>query len=254
MTNRPHDILIIIVLSAISQVSCATKPKVAEIHVAAAANLRNAFADLSRAYGSKSNVIITPSFGPTAQLAQQIENGAPVDLFLSADTQHVDQLIAKGVASADSRAVYARGRLVLWAPSRPDIRSLTDLAATNVHQVGIARPELAPYGAAAVQALKHENLWTAVEPKLVYAQSISASRQFADSGNTDAAFTAFSLIVNTPVHYVEVDENLHDPLDQALCLTSTGSRNAAARDFRTFLLSTDAKPVFKRYGYDGSKK
>ena len=254
MTNRLREVLIIFALSAIFQIACATKPKVAEVHVAAAANLRNVFDDLSRAYGSKSGIMITPSFGATAQLAQQIENGAPIDLFLSADTQHVDQLISKTVANADSRAVYARGRLVLWAPSRPDIRRLADLAATNVRQVGIARPELAPYGAAAVQALKHENLWTAVEPKLVYAQSISASRQFADSGNTDAAFTAFSLIVNTPGHFVAVDDNLYAPLDQALCLTSAGSRNAAARDFRTFLLSADAGAVFKRYGYEGLKK
>jgi molybdate transport system substrate-binding protein len=228
---------------------CTSKPKVAEIHVAAAANLRNVFDALSRDWTAKTSITIVPTFGGTSQLAQQIANGAPVDLFLAADTEHVDQLIANGMAGPDSRAVYARGRLVIWAPDRPDIQSLEDLAKPTVRQVGIARPELAPYGAAAVQALKARNLWTSVEPKLVYAQSISASRQFADSGNTDAAFTAYSLVIGMPGHYVAVDERLHAPIDQALCTTKAASQNEAVRNFRDFLLSPHARETWKRFGY-----
>ena len=150
------------------------------------------------AFESTTGIHVVPTIGATAQLAQQMENGAPVDVFLAADTQHVDQLISKGVADPQSRAIYARGRLVLWAPQRSDITTLRDLASPLVNQVGCARPELAPYGAAAIQALKQEGLWKAVEPKLVYGQSISVAKQFADSGNVAAAFTALSLVVNRP--------------------------------------------------------
>jgi molybdate transport system substrate-binding protein len=219
------------------------------VHIAAAANLRMALDEISRSFESRTGIRVVPTMGATAQLAQQIENGAPVDVFLAADTQHVDQLIAKGVADPGSRAVYARGRLVLWAPQRKDIGSLRDLATTGVNRVGCARPELAPYGAAAVQALKKEGLWKAVEPKLVYGQSISAAKQFADSGNVAAAFTALSLVATLQGHYVLVDEQLHDPLDQALCIVRQSAQPDSAGKFRGFVLGDEGRAILARYGY-----
>lgn len=186
--------------------------------------------------------------GATAQLTQQIENGAPVDVFLAADTQHVDQLVAKGVVGAGSRAVYARGRLVLWAPQRKDITRLADLASPQVKQVGCARPELAPYGAAAIQALKKAGLWTAVEPKLVYGQSISVAKQFADSGNVAASFTALSLVYNQP--YVLVDEQLYDPIEQALGVVKQSAQPEFARKFSAFLLGEEGQAILGKYGYE----
>jgi len=240
MTNRLRRRDWITGVSGLFTVSCGNREEPNELHVAAAANLRGVFEDLVRAYGGK----VTPTFGATAQLAQQIENGAPIDLFLAADTQHVDQLLAKGIGS--NRAVYARGQLVIWAPARPDIGNLQDLASNRVRQVGIARPELAPYGAAAVAALKKENLWATVEPKLVYAQSISAAKQFADSGNVDAAFTALSLVVRADDHYVILDQSFYPPIEQALCLVGD---KAAARKFRDFVLSDEGRAILRRWGY-----
>jgi len=219
------------------------------VHVAAAANLRAAFAEIARGFESQTHIHVVPTIGATAQLAQQVENGAPVDVFLAADTQHVDRLIAAGLAEPRTRAIYARGRLVLWAPQRSDITSLRDLAAPSVNQVGCARPELAPYGAAAVQVLKHEGLWNAVEPKLVYGQSISAAKQFADSGNVAAAFTALSLVFQQPGHYVLIDERLHDPLDQALCTVKQSAQQESAWKFREFVLGDEGRAVLTRYGY-----
>jgi molybdate transport system substrate-binding protein len=217
--------------------------------VAAAANLQTALDEIARAFLAKTGIRVVSTMGATAQLAQQIENGAPVDVFLSADTQHVDGLVSKGVADPSSKAVYARGKLVLWAPLRGDITSLRDLASANVGQVGCARPELAPYGAAAVQSLKKEGLWQAVEPKLVYAQSISAAKQFADSGNTAAAFTALSLVNSAKGHYVPIDDALHDPIDQALCIVKQTRQPGPARQFRDFVLSEACRAIFTRYGY-----
>jgi molybdate transport system substrate-binding protein len=249
MTNRLRIVFVVSCLTCLATVSCGTRQGAGELHVAAAANLRGVLDDLSQAFQSTTGIHVVPTVGATAQLAQQIENGAPVDVFLSADTQHVDALIAKGFGDPQSRAVYARGQLVIWAPTRPDINSLADLAGPQVRQVGCARPELAPYGAAAVQALKKEGLWQAVEPKLVYGQSISVAKQFADSGNTAASFTALSLVHNLPGHYVLVDEKLHDPLDQALCIVKQTAQSGMANRFRTFILSPEGRAILTRYGY-----
>jgi len=239
----------IIVLFSLAIGGCGPARQPREIHVAAAANLRDALDEIARTFESKTGIHVVSTVGATAQLAQQIDNGAPVDVFLAADTQHVDQLVAKGVAEPQSRAIYARGRLVLWAPQRSDITGLRDLASPGVKQVGCARPELAPYGAAAVQALKHEGLWQAVEPKLVYSQSISAAKQFADSGNVAAAFTALSLVTNLPGHYVLIDESLYDPLDQALCIVKQGAQQDSAGKFRDFILGNEGRAILARYGY-----
>ena len=252
MTNRIR----ILSVTSLLAISCGVKPQLQEapreVHVAAAANLRNVLDEIARAFQSKTGVHVVPTVGATAQLAQQIENGAPVDVFLAADTQHIDQLISKGLADRQSRAIYARGRLVLWAPTRPDIASLRDLADPKVKQIGCARPELAPYGAAAIQALKKEGIWKQVEPKLVYGQSISASKQFADSGNVAAAFTALSLVYNLPGHYVLIDDSLHDPLDQALCIVRQTTQPDLARQFRDFILSPEGRALLTRYGYSAS--
>jgi molybdate transport system substrate-binding protein len=249
MTNRLPIGRLVLGLTALGSAGCGHTAVPREVHVAAAANLREALDEIARGFESKTGIHVVSTIGATAQLAQQVENGAPVDVFLAADTQHVDQLISKGVADPQSRAIYARGRLVLWAPQRTDITSLRDLASPHVNQVGCAKPELAPYGAAAIQALKHEGLWQVVEPKLVYAQSISAAKQFADSGNVAAAFTALSLIHNQSGHYVLIDERLHDPLDQALCIVKQSAQPDSARQFRDYVMGDAGRSILVRYGY-----
>ena len=249
MTNRGCLGGLAVGLTLITSIACGHAKEAREVHVAAAANLRTALDEIARAFESRTGIHVISTIGATAQLAQQVENGAPVDVFLAADTQHVDQLIAKGVADPQSRAVYARGQLVLWAPQRSDITNLRDLTLPGVKQVGCAKPELAPYGAAAIQALKREGLWQGVEPKLVYGQSISAARQFADSGNVAAAFTALSLVVNQRGHYVLIDEKLHDPLDQALCIVKHSAQPDSARKFRDFVLGDEGRAILGRYGY-----
>ncbi len=249
MTNRLRMAAFLMGLTSLATMSCGHAPEVREVHVAAAANLREALQEIARDFEATTRIHLVPTIGATAQLAQQIENGAPVDVFLAADTEHVDQLITKGVADPRSRAIYARGRLVLWAPQRPDITGLRDLTSPDVNQVGCARPELAPYGAAAVQALKKEGLWQKVEPKLVYAQSISAAKQFADSGNVAATFTALSLVYNLKGHYVLIDDQLYDPLDQALCIVKQSAQQDSAQKFRDYILGKRGRTLLARYGY-----
>jgi molybdate transport system substrate-binding protein len=227
----------------------ARKEPPAELHVAAAANLQRAFEAIAQSFEKQSGVKTVPSFGATAQLAQQIENGGPFDVFLAADTEHVDQLVAKGLATDGSRAVYSRGALVLWAPRRADITSIQDLGRNDVKLIGIAKPELAPYGKAAIETLESVHLWPAIEKKAVYGQNISVVAQFADSANTDASFTALALVIGRTGHRIAVPENLHKPIDQAMCIVRTTQQGDTATRFREFLLGAEGQKIFRKFGY-----
>jgi molybdate transport system substrate-binding protein len=221
----------------------------AELHVAAAANLSTVLPDLSAAFERQTKIHIVPSLGATAQLTQQIENGAPFDVFLSADVEHVDQLIKDGFVVAGSRAVYARGQLVVWAPRRPDLRTLNDLAKSDVRAIAVAKPELAPYGVAAIEALKGSGLWNALEKKIVYAPSIAIAKQFADTGNAEAAFTALALTVGQTGNAFPVEEKLHKPIDQSLGIVKDSKERANARAFTAFLATPEGREILKRFGY-----
>lgn len=222
----------------------------ADLHVAAAANLSNVMTELSRSFEQKNTgVHVVPSFGATAQLTQQIVNGAPMDVFLAADTEHVDQLVKSGTIVPDSRLVYARGRLVVWAPTRPEIKTLNDLTSSTVRHIAIATPSLAPYGAAAEEALRQAGLWDKVKDKVVYGSSIAVAKQYADTGNAEAAFTAYALTINEKGNQFLVDEKLHKPIEQAAGIVKDSKEQKTARDFIQFLASAGARAIFKRFGY-----
>lgn len=233
-------------LALIGMAAAAPKP---DLHVAAAANLSNVLPELSAAFEKQTGIHIVPSLGATAQLTQQIENGAPFDVFLSADVEHIDQLVSKQLITSDSRAIYARGGLVVWTPRTTAVHTLNDLSKPEVHSIAIAKPELAPYGAAAIEALKAANLWDKVEAKVVYAPSIAVAKQFADTGNAEAAFTALALTINEKGMSFPVDEKLHKPIDQALGVVKASAQQKDARAFATFLKSPEARAIFKRFGY-----
>lgn len=221
----------------------------AQLHVAAAANLTRVLAELGTAYRRRANVEVVPSYGATAQLTQQIENGAPFDVFMSADTQHVEELEKRGLAAPGTADIYARGVLVLWAPKRPDVQKLDELAGPKNLVIVVARPELAPYGAASVEALKNMGIWDKVQKRVVYAPSISVAKQWGDTGNGDVAFTAMSLIVNQPGNYFLIDPKLYQPIEQEMCVIKNTANLSRARDFEQFVLSPDAREILRRYGY-----
>jgi molybdate transport system substrate-binding protein len=229
----------------------ANAPARAELNVATAANLTKVFAALGQNFERETGIHVTFSFGATAQLAQQIEHGAPFDVFAAADTEHIDELARKDLIIQSTRAIYARGKLVLWVPeARVPVERIEDLARAGVTHVAIANPQLAPYGRAAVETLHALHLWETVQPKIVYGQNISATTQYAATGNADAAFTALSL-VHDEAHgrKIEVPENLHAPIDQAIAVVRSTPRPDQARRFVEFITSAKAREVLKRYGY-----
>ena len=223
----------------------------AEVNVAAAANLSDVFQTVGAQFQAATGIHPVFSFGSTAQLTQQIENGAPFDVFAAADSAHVDQLEKEGKLAARSKAVYATGILALWIPSGSPAKivQLTDLTSGEVRVIAIARPELAPYGEATVETLQHLGIWEQVKAKVVYGDSISMAKQYGTSGNADAVFTAYSLVLKESGKVIQVDEKLHKPITQALGIIGASHRQDAAAKFTEFLLKGKGREILAAHGY-----
>jgi len=219
--------------------------------VAAAANLTDVFGEVGQAFKSKTGVDAILSYGSTAELAQQIDNGAPFDLFVAADTEHVDALVSTRKLISGSRAVYALGQLALWMPNgeQSGVRELKDLARQQVRFIAVAQPDLAPYGKATIEVLRNAGLWDALMSKIVYANNISQARQWAASGNADAAFTAYSLVLHERGTILKADPQLYHPIEQALAILTSSPRIQEATQFRSFLLGPEGRAILAKSGY-----
>lgn len=223
------------------------------LRVAAAANLQKVFTEaLLPAFQKKTGVTVTPTFGATKQLAQQLGQGAPFDVFVSADTATVDKLAAQGLIVPGSARIYAIGKLVLWTrrDARLHPRRLQDLANPAYAKIAIANPQTAPYGLAAQQSFAKAGLTASVATRLVQAENIAQALQYARSGNAEVALTALSLVIDDKADpYVLVPDNLHAPIAQAAGVVKDTRNAALAQRFLLFLTGKDAAPLWKRYGY-----
>ncbi len=230
----------------------ATSP-VSELLVAGASDLRPAFEEIGKIFTAQTGTKVTFSFGSSGQLAQQISNGAPFDVFASADKSYIDQVLADGIGDAATKATYAFGRLALWIPSRTQKRlfNVLDLSDPSIRRIAIANPEHAPYGSAAVQALKSAKIYELVSDKLVYGENVSDTYRLATSGNADAALVSLSLVIanSNGGQYVVIPSDAHTPLEQALVVTAKKPRSASAKAFIAMVSSTAGRSVMLKYGF-----
>ena len=219
--------------------------------IAAAANLTDAFAEIGPRFTNTTGIKVVFSFGATADLAKQIENGAPFDVFAAADSEHVEQLEAKGLLTAGSRAIYARGRLVMWLPPGSNLKAdrIQDITAKSFERIAIAKPDVAPYGRATVESLKALGIWTEIESRVIYAQNVSQTKQYVATGNAEVAFIPLALVKTGEGRYIEVSDELHHPIDQALGIVKESTKQAAARKFVDFLLSPEGQELMTQKGY-----
>jgi len=220
--------------------------------IAAASNLTEALAEIGPRFNSKSGIRVVFSFGATADLAKQIENGAPFDVFAAADTEHVEQLELKGLLTPGTRALYARGRLVMWLPPGGSLKAtrIEDITNKEFERIAIAKPDVAPYGRAAVESLKALGIWNQLETKVIYAQNVSQAKQYAATGNAEVAFIPLALVKPGEGSYLEVSEESHRPIDQALGIIKDSTKQAAARQFVDFLLSAEGQEILAKHGYN----
>ena len=222
-----------------------------ELIVAAAANLTNVSAEIGQRFTNKTGVRVIFTFGATADLAKQIENGAPFDVFVSADTVNVERLQRQGLLAPDTPQIYARGRLVIWtaAGSQLRLQSIHDLAKPEFERIAIAKPDLAPYGAAAVQCLRNAGLWEQIMPKVVYGQNVAQVKQFTSTGNAEAGFIPMTLVEKDEGSFLEIDPNLHQPIEQATGVVKNSSKHALGQQFVEFLLSGECQQILETAGY-----
>ena len=229
------------------------KPSPAELTVAAAADLSAALKEIGDGYEKKTGVKVKLSFGASGALTQQIQNGAPFDLFFSADMDYPRQLITAGDAEGASLYQYAVGKLVLWVPADSSLdldRGMNILVDPAVKKIAIANPQHAPYGRAAEAALHNMGLYEHVAGKLVMGENISQTFQFVQSGAADAGIVALSLAVAPNVRgqgrYWEIPENQYPKIEQGGAILKN---SAAAREFRDWLLGQSGRTLLAQYGF-----
>ncbi|HKD10338.1 MAG TPA: molybdate ABC transporter substrate-binding protein [Bryobacteraceae bacterium] len=222
-----------------------------EVAIAAAANLSEVLQVIGPRFEAATGIHPVFSFASTAQLALQIEHSAPFDVFAAADVEHVEQLEKKGLLTPGSKAVYATGILALWIPpaAKAKIDKVSDVTQPPVRVIALAKPELAPYGLAARESLQRLGIWDQVQPRIVYADNINMAKQYGASGNADAVFTAYSLVMKEGGKVISVDEQLHRPIDQALGIVAASKQPDAARRFADFLLKGAGRDILGSSGY-----
>ncbi len=187
----------------------------------------------------------------SSMLSQQIENGAPFDVFMSANAEYADRLGRSGKLLPSSVRVYTIGRVgVLWRDGKR--HPLRELATALVKFVGLPNPKLAPYGVAAQQALEYAGLWMMVQPKVVYGENVRQTLQLLESGNADAILTADSLLQGKDAEVIPDD--WHEPILQKAGLVTASSNRELARRFLDFLIGADGQAVFARYGFSSLPK
>lgn len=222
--------------------------------IAAASSLRMAMPELEEAFRERNpGTDVRVIFGASGKLATQIVNGAPYDVFLSADTGYPQQLVRLDAASS-TPDIYARGRLVLWHtdPQR-DALLPSDLADDSIRRIAIAQPRHAPYGQRAREALQLLGLWQDVQAKLVYGENIGQTAAMVESGAADAGVIAWSLTYTpelTGRPFTLLPRDLHEPLTMAMVITSHGAGDPVSQRFREFMQSDEAGAILRQYGFE----
>jgi molybdate transport system substrate-binding protein len=235
---------------------------IADVHaqtitVAAAADLRPALDEIASRFQAQSGVKVNPIYGSSGNFSQQIQNGAPFDLFFSANVEYPRKLENAGLTVPGSYYEYARGKIVLLVPmtSKLDLKQgLKALQDPAIKKVAIAEPSHAPYGQAAVAALKAENIYDQVSTKLVTGENISQAASFVLSGAADAGIVALSLalspIIKGQVRFEEVPASDYPPIQQACVVLKSSKQQKLALEFESFVKGEEATQILRRYGFE----
>jgi molybdate transport system substrate-binding protein len=233
-------------------VSACAKAAGPPLMIAAAADLSLAFVEVGDAFAKAGGIKAVFTFGSTGLLAKQLEQGAPFDVFAAANVSFADQVVRAGVCDGESRAMYARGRIVMFSlagQSAMPPKSLAELTDARFRRIAIANPEHAPYGKAAQQALEHDGVWSEVKTKVVFGENVQQAMTFAESGNAEVAIVALSLASTAKDGaYTAIDQSSYAPIDQAMVVCKNGKSPADGRKFATFVNGPIGREIMRRYG------
>lgn len=223
------------------------------LRVAAASDLQFAMTEMAASFERNNPEIhIETVSGSSGKFYQQIVNGAPFDLYFSADIEYPRKLKENGLAASEVKS-YAFGRLVLWSAKLPVSTGLTALTGNNFNKVAIANPQHAPYGKAAKASLTYYGLLEKVNPKLVFGENVSQAAQFAQTGTAEGAIIALSLMSAPSMKgkgtYFLIDERSHPPIEQGYVVLKRAEANADAVKFSSYITSIEARGIFIKYGF-----
>lgn len=227
-----------------------------EIAVAAAADLKFAMTDVAGQYEKQTGNKVNVTYGSSGNFFSQLQNGAPFDLFFSADIDYAQKLDAAGLAEPGTLYLYAIGRIAIWTPpdSKVDVATLgwKALLDERVQKIAIANPEHAPYGRAAVAAMQKAGIYDQLKPKLVYGDNISQATQFVQSGSAQAGIVALSLAISAGMKdgkRWDIPEDMHPPIEQTAILMKNAKNKEAARAFLDFVKTDGARATLTKYGF-----
>lgn len=228
-----------------------TEQKSVTITISSASDLSLAFPKIAKLWGQDTGNQVSFNFGSSGQLAQQIERGARVDIFASADRSYVEDLEKKGLIKEETKLIYGTGRIVLW--SRKDnpiqLNKIEDLLIPKIKKVSMANPEHAPYGKIAKEALERAGIWDKIQEKLIIAENIRQAQNYAETGNVDVAITALSLTVKQEGHRLSIPEHFYHPLEQMLAIPKSAIYPQEGWSFAQFVDSQKGKEILKEYGF-----
>jgi molybdate transport system substrate-binding protein len=221
------------------------------LRVAVAANLQSIVKVLQKDFKQKTGIDIEPIVGSSGNLAAQIRNGAPYDVFLSADMNFPETLFKEGF-SLKAPVAYALGSLIICSNQDIGFENWERVLMTaRIKKIAIANPAIAPYGKAAKEALQRKGIINEVSSKIVYGESISQVNTYITTGVTEVGFTTQSLIkdTKTPLYWKAIDPKIYAPIEQGIILLKRANSNLDAEKFYQYIFSPEAKAIFKAYGY-----
>ena len=234
--------------------------RTAELKVAAASDLTFAFNDVAARFQKQTGARIELAYGSSGNFFAQIKNGAPFDLFFSADVGYPQKLEAAGLTVTGTIYQYASGKLVIWVPSASKLdlsRGTAALLDPAIGKIAIANPQHAPYGAAAVAAMRHEGVYDNIKGKLVLGENIAQAAQFVESGNADVGILALSIALAPAMkdkgRYVEVPAADYPPVIQAGVILKSSHNQELASEFLKFMKEPATVALMEKYGFSVPK-
>jgi molybdate transport system substrate-binding protein len=252
MSVRRLSLIAALMVGFVSQI-CGAE----EVTVAAAADLQFAMQDVAARFQKETGTTVKPIYGSSGNFFQQIQNGAPFDMFFSANLDYPKQLDTAGLIEPGSFYQYARGKIVIWVrnESKLDLSSgMKALLDPSVKKIAVANPQHAPYGQAAIAAMQNQNIYDKVKDKFVLGENISQTASFVVSGSADAGIVALSLALSPNMkdkgRYAEVPGDEYPPIEQACVILKTSKNKETARQFLSFIKTAAIGDVLRNYGFD----
>lgn len=241
-------------LSLVLVVLAVTPVFAEQVLVAVAANFIGPFREVATEFEQATGHNVQIAAGSSGNFYAQIKNGAPFDVFFSADNERPKLLEDEGLGVKGSRFTYAIGRLVLWSLDPDLVKREDTLRSANFKRLAIANPKTAPYGVAAMQAMQKLGVWENAQPRIVMGESLGQTMGFIESGNAELGFVALSQVLDPKIKGTgsrwDVPVNMHDPIQQDVVLLAKGKDNPAAKALMEFMGAPQAKAIIERYGYE----